>query len=127
MTGIVREVRTAIRSLQRSPGYAAVAIGSLALALGLVAAVFGFIDAFKNPRTATRRPEQLYTIRYQGDGASGRVTAAEHLAALEQHLTVAAGIAYYSWFEGPAIVGTQMAGTALGGLASFWTNRLLDA
>lgn len=97
----------ALRALRRSPTFTTVAIGSLALALGLVSAVFGFIEAFRNPRSASHRPEQLYRLAFSGDGAAGQVTTPDHFAALQQLRTVT-GIAYHRSFDGMAVAGTRI-------------------
>jgi putative ABC transport system permease protein len=78
----VLPLKSAIRSLRRSPGFATVSVVSLGLALGLVAAVFGLVDGIRNPRTATRDPEQLFQVTMKGAGASGTVTQADLLDVL---------------------------------------------
>src|SRR5688572_9531719 len=87
-------LRAAIKSLRRSPGFATVSILSLALSLGLVASVFAMVDALRNPRTATRDPENLYEIRIRGEGAAGRITANEHIAMLARFIRSAEDIAF---------------------------------
>lgn len=93
-------IRAALKSLRRSPGFATVSILSLALSLGLVAAVFGLVDALRNPRTATRDPEQLFQIGMRGEGAAGRITAAEHIDMLERFAHSATDIAYATFVRG---------------------------
>lgn len=87
-------IRNALRSLRRSPGFAAVSILSLGLALGLVATTFGLVDALRHPRTAIKDPVQLYSVRYFGDGAAGRISAAEHLEVLQGMIPSAAAVAF---------------------------------
>src|SRR5688572_30617703 len=87
-------LRAAIKSLRRSPGFATVSILSLALSLGLVAAVFGLIDGIRNPRTATRDPEQLFRVNMKGAGASGTVTMADHLDVIAQFVRSVDQMAY---------------------------------
>jgi predicted permease len=53
-------MRRAIRSLRRSPVYFAAATLSLALGLGLCAASFLFIDAFRHPYVPYANPDRLY-------------------------------------------------------------------
>ncbi len=97
-------LRSAIKSLRRSPGFATVSILSLALSLGLVAAVFGLIDGIRNPRTATRDPEQLFRVFMKGAGASGTVTMADHLDVLGQFVRSVDQIAYESYAAGDALM-----------------------
>ncbi|MGI8498380.1 MAG: ADOP family duplicated permease [Gemmatimonadaceae bacterium] len=62
MSGIVGDVRYALRSLAKSRGYTAVAILSLALALGITTTMFALVDATINPYIPFREPERLYRI-----------------------------------------------------------------
>jgi putative ABC transport system permease protein len=93
-------IRSAIKSLRRSPGFATVSILSLALSLGLVTSVFAMVDALRNPRTATRDPENLYEIRMRGEGADGRITPNEHIAMLARFIRSAEDIAFSAWANG---------------------------
>lgn len=93
-------LRAAIKSLRRSPGFATVSILSLALSLGLVTSVFAMVDALRNPRTATRDPENLYEIRMRGEGAAGRITPNEHIAMLARFIRSAEDIAFSTWARG---------------------------
>jgi predicted permease len=96
-------LRTAIRSLRRSPGFATVSILSLALSLGLVASVFALVDGLRHPRTASRNPEQLFSIRMKGEGAAGRITPADHFDVVQRYIRSADQIAY-SAFAGSELV-----------------------
>ena len=107
-------IRAAIRSLRRSPGFATVSILSLALALGLVAAVFGMVDALRHPVTATRDPEELFQIRMKGEGAAGRIMAAQHIDALERFVRSTEAIAYSKFASGNEIL-SQGAGMSVNG------------
>jgi putative ABC transport system permease protein len=93
-------IRAAVKSLRRSPGFATVSILSLGLSLGLVAAVFGLVDGLRNPRTATRDPEQLYQIGMRGEGAAGRITAADHIDMLERFAHSATAITFATFERG---------------------------
>jgi putative ABC transport system permease protein len=101
-------IRAAIKSLRRSPGFAAVATLSLALALGLVAAVFGMIDGIRNPRTATRDPEQLFRVSMRGTGASGTVTAADHIDVVRRFATSAEQIAFETYGMGDVLLARDL-------------------
>ena len=107
-------LRAAIKSLRRSPGFATVSILSLALALGLVAAVFGIVDALRNPVTATFEPERLVEVRMKGEGAAGRINAAEHIAALERNVRSSQGIGYASFARGDVLMSNNIRVTGMG-------------
>jgi predicted permease len=72
----MRDFRYALRSLARSKGFVAVAVVSLALALGLNTTVYAVLDAFINPYVPYRAPERLvrYAItgNWQGERAISR-------------------------------------------------------
>jgi putative ABC transport system permease protein len=89
-------IRAALKSLRRSPGFAIVSTLSLGLALGLVAGVFGMVDALRRPTTVSFEPERLYTIRFSGDGAAGRVTTADHIDVLTRFVRSVESTAYWS-------------------------------
>ncbi len=61
MSGIVGDVRYALRSLAKSRGYTAVAILSLGLALGITTTMLALVDATINPYMPFREPERLYS------------------------------------------------------------------
>ena len=58
----LRDLRYALRSLKRSPGFAVVAVLSLGLGLGLVATMFGLLDAVTNPYVPYAQPERLFRV-----------------------------------------------------------------
>ncbi len=107
-------IRAAIKSLRRSPGFATVSILSLALALGLVAAVFGIVDALRNPVTATFEPERLVQVRMKGEGAAGRITAAGHMEALERNVRSSEGISYATFARGDVLMSRDIRVTGSG-------------
>lgn len=59
---LVQDLRYAARTLRRSPAFSAVAIGSLALAIGASAAIFGAVDSLLLRRLPVREPERLVTF-----------------------------------------------------------------
>ncbi len=60
---ILQDLRYALRSLRRSPGFVAVAVLSLGLGLGLVTTMFGLLDAVTNPYVPYAQPERLFTVQ----------------------------------------------------------------
>ncbi|HKS06177.1 MAG TPA: ABC transporter permease [Gemmatimonadaceae bacterium] len=60
------------RSLQRRPGYFALAVSSLAIALGLATTVIAQIDSLMHPYTPMKEPERVYSLFAWGNGPRGR-------------------------------------------------------
>ena len=66
---ITSDVRFALRWLRRSPGFALVAIGSLALGIGFNAALFTIVDALLFRPLPVERPDRLADVfTTGGDG-----------------------------------------------------------
>ena len=65
------DVRFGVRMLRRSPGFAAVAILSLALGIGANTAIFQLVDAVRLRSLPVRAPGELYTVRIGDQGATG--------------------------------------------------------
>jgi putative ABC transport system permease protein len=74
--GIGHDVRYAIRLLGRSPGFAAVAIASLALGIGANAAVFSVLNAIALRSIGAPHPEQLVSLNtIQQNGGIGGLSS----------------------------------------------------
>src|SRR5213592_1203675 len=58
-----QDLRYAFRMLRRSPGFAAVALLSLALGIGANTAIFQLLDAVRLRNLPVRNPEQLAEVR----------------------------------------------------------------
>jgi putative ABC transport system permease protein len=63
MTNLLRDLRHAFRLLRLSPGFAIVAILTLALGIGANTAIFQLIDSIRLRTIPVKNPEQLGTIR----------------------------------------------------------------
>ena len=72
LEAFLRDVRYALRGLRRTPGFAAVAIATLALAIGANAAIFSVVDALLLRPLPYRDGDHLVVIdmRRQIDGAA---------------------------------------------------------
>lgn len=71
---IARDLRHAIRSLRKSPGFFAVSTLTLAVALGLSATTYATLDAVRHPYTPIRDADRVYSVFMWGDGRSGNIT-----------------------------------------------------
>jgi predicted permease len=69
--GLGRDVRYAMRQLWQSPGFAIVAILSLALGIGANTAIFQLLDAVRLRLLPVKHPEQLVAVKITHD-ANGR-------------------------------------------------------
>src|SRR5205809_4217509 len=62
-----QDVRLAVRTLGKHPGFATIAILSLALAIALNTTMYSVLDALVNPRVDMRLPDRLYRLKYYGN------------------------------------------------------------
>jgi len=65
----VRDLRFALRTLRRSPGFAVTAVVSLALGIGANTAIFSLFDQLVLRRLPVRAPEQLVLVDWIGSKA----------------------------------------------------------
>jgi putative ABC transport system permease protein len=72
---LAQDVRYGLRQLQRSPGFTAVAVLTLALGIGVNTAIFSLIDAVMLRTLPVEKPGELYQVQVgnadEGGGGSG--------------------------------------------------------
>lgn len=87
------DLRHAVRVLRKNPGFTSVAVVSLALGIGVNAAMFSVIDAVLLRALPYPQPEQLVRVTQQ-DGRTDAVTVTEYDVLREQSRTFSSVAAY---------------------------------
>jgi len=90
-----RDVRYAFRGLVASPGFAAVAILTLALGIGANTAIFSLLDAVMLRSLPVQRPPELVVGSYSVDGREQNPVAAYQFRALRARRDVLADLAAF--------------------------------
>ncbi len=71
MSGLVQDLRYALRQLRKNPGFTAVALLTLALGIGANTAIFSLIDAVMLKTLPVRLPEQLVLLNWVSESQPG--------------------------------------------------------
>ena len=115
LSGLLQDARYGWRSMRRSPGFAAVAVLSLALGIGANTAIFGLVYAVLFERLRIPDAKQLVQLAVRSD-PSFKPGAGSPAQALEVLKVSAAGV--FSWEEYEVLRGlTQLELAAYAGVA----------
>ena len=80
MRNLIQDLRFGLRSLAKNPGFTAVAVLTLALAIGANTAIFSFIDALLLKPLPYRNPERIVRVMERGmSGGTNTVSPLNYL------------------------------------------------
>jgi putative ABC transport system permease protein len=123
MSGLGQDLRYAIRQLRKSPGFAGVAVLTLALGIGANTAIFGLLDQALLRALPVKEPDRLVLLRYSGSNTGHISSRADNkfyfsypmYRDLRDRNTVFSGIiatdftqAGVQWHNQPELVGTEL-------------------
>lgn len=116
------DILAALRSLRRSPGFVAIAVLSLGLAIGLNTTMLAMIDAILHPYVPYAHPDGLFDVQSYGATRSGEWIRRPMYLALRERSDLYAEIVPYGFSNGVAEVNGHLVRT----LASTTGTHLFD-
>ncbi len=99
---VVRDLRHAVRSLRRTPGYAAVALLTLALGIGVTTAVYSAVHAVLLRPLPYPAPHELVALQERTANGGAEHFAAANVRDVQAATRTLAAVAYYR--AGPSTV-----------------------
>jgi predicted permease len=99
---LLQNLRYAVRTLQNSPGFAAVAIVTLALGIGANTAIFSVVNAVLLQPLSYPNPDRLVELELSAPQGNGNVTSIPKFNVWREQTDVFDSVAAYD-FSGPGI------------------------
>ena len=99
-------VRIAVRTLAKQPGFTAVVVLSLALAIAINTTMYSVLDALINPRIDMRQPQDVFIVRLYGD-YKGVVSRAQRDSMLRTGLRNVEAVSWVSGVSGYGVVNVE--------------------
>jgi len=93
----VINLRYALRTLKRSPGFMIVAVLSLGVSLGLASTTFAILDAVVHPHVPYRDAGRLFDVVQDGDGSGHNITWLDKFVELRDHARIHEEIALWGF------------------------------
>lgn len=107
MSGLVQDLRYALRHLRKSPGFTAIALATLALGLGANVAIFGVVEAAMLRSWPAKDPQRLARITVKTPQGMGSQFSYADYRDLAEQSTSLEGIAAHSRHGEFLRVGTE--------------------
>ena len=102
METLLQNLRYALRTLRNSPGFAAVAIFTLALGIGANTAIFSVVNAVLLQPLSYPNPDRLVELELSSPQGNGNVTSIPKFNVWREQTDVFDSVAAYD-FSGPGI------------------------
>ena len=102
METLLRNLRYAVRTLRQSPGFAAVAILTLALGIGANTAIFSVVNAVLLQPLSYPNPDRLVELELSSPQGNGNVTSIPKFNVWREQTDVFDSVAAYD-LSGPGI------------------------
>jgi predicted permease len=97
---VLSDLRYAIRSLRRSPGYTIVAVLTLGLGIGANTTVFSWMEGLVlNPFPTVREPSQLVSVKTLTTGGASNSMSYPAFAALRDRVRAVEGLSAYQIYQ----------------------------
>ncbi|HSG82696.1 MAG TPA: ABC transporter permease [Gemmatimonadota bacterium] len=97
---VLRDIRYAIRTLGREPGWTLAAVGTLALAAGATTAVFSVVNAVVFRPLDYPDPDRLVALEFQPADEASRAAWATQSERMQNHLRISTNYPDYQRWQG---------------------------